>query len=155
MLIYCTYFNMCHQMKKVAVALRRIDRKIFNISQKDKNRNEIICKSQRCYQNEGQMSRTCRKNESQQMGQNNNRMDSTRKNKNERKTEEKMEGQNCWDDWYYRDDNGTRPSGVEEHVEAIRQQWRDRLIMIMMNVCVWGIDASQIERCYNLQGDWR
>ncbi len=66
------------------------------------------------------------------MGQENDRMVPERIQKRKRKAEKKMEGWDRRKGWKDLDEASVWLDGVEEVVDAICQQWHDRLMMMMM-----------------------
>ena len=73
------------------------------------------------------MGRTPCPYEEQQVGQENDRVVAKRGEQSKRETEGKVERQDRREGWLCVDEKGARLECMEKGVEAIRQQWRDRL----------------------------
>ena len=88
-----------HQEKKLAVAQRRMERLLLNITKRDKTRNEIIRSKTgvkdviESVVHERTVGRTCSRNEQHQVGQDNIRMDTQRRKTSKRETQKEMERQ--------------------------------------------------------------
>ena len=65
--------------------------------------------------------------EEQQVSQENDRVVAKRGEQSKRETEEKVERRDWREGWLCMDEKGTRSECMEKGVEAVRQQWRDRL----------------------------